>query len=184
MGDIPECSKLTEGTQSFEFRGHDYFYKIVDPDDIDVYIYEKLKGSTIIPDLLSVDECYYNNKKSLLIKTERYDGTFYDYVNKEDPPEDELINSIREIIFKSLLLNCMYKIRHGDFHQQNIVFKRTPVGVKWAFIDFELATQYDENLNIIKGKGYEYDDGKNPSFYKYNASFDLFNFVIDLMMKK
>ena len=158
-----------------------YFYKIVDPNSNDHYYSQKLNNTGLTPYLIETKECVFNGQSSVLLKMEKYDGTLSDYL-KTNPSENDIIKSLKEIVNKSLKLNKEYKIRHGDFHYGNIVYKIEPDGIKWAFIDFELATEYDKYNRIIR-----WSTPNNPQteqLYQYNPLYDLLLLEHDLVGPK
>ena len=109
-----------------------YVYKIVDENSNEYYYNQKLNGSGLIPPLIDTEKCLHNGKNSIMLKMAKYDYTLSDYLDK-NPDENSLKQTLADIVKKSLELNQKYKIRQGDFHTQNIVYKHSDA--HWAIID-------------------------------------------------
>lgn len=155
-----------------------HVYKVVKLDSVEFLCYERLAGTDLIPKIEFFKECINEGQKSLLIKMEKYDGDLGNYV-RTNPTTTELTKSLQEIIEKSLRLNFEYNIRHQDFHEGNIVYKKTPSGIKWAFIDFELSIVYDEHKHVVK-TGF---DKRDSRLEQYNPYYDLINLEYNLLTK-
>ena len=161
-----ELNKLNQ-VSGFVFVGDDVVYRLEsEPNEFNLI--RKLNNTGLIPEVYEIKQCMYEGKPVNMMKMEKYDGTLEDYI-KSNPNQDELIDSIKEIIQKSLLLNMKYKIRHGDFHSHNIVYKRSNNKVEWAFIDFEMSIEYDENNRLI----YKSEKESEDNFDRYNPYFDI-----------
>ena len=156
-----------------------YFYKVVDLDSVEFLCLHQLHGTGLTPKVFLYKECIHEGLPSILIKMEKYDGDLSDYIDT-NPTLEELTQSLQEIIDKSLQLNLIHKIRHGDFHMGNIVYKKMPQGsLKWAFIDFELSAIYDHNDQLLKVTAK--DSAEIRHHYQYNPLYDLINLESNLM---
>ena len=151
---------------------YNFVYKIQEFDSNEDYFMKKLMGTNLIPKIYEIKDCEtetnYGKRKTKLIKMEKYDDTLYNYLDTETD-RNKIVLSLKQIIEKLLILNFNYRIRHGDFHGENIVFKRVNSNVEWAFIDFEFSVEYDQRNEII-AKNYKIS---NESILEYDPYYDL-----------
>ena len=124
-----------------------HVYKVLTSDSTELACNIKLNHTGLIPKILRQQECHYEGDPMMMITMEHYDGT---YSKQPHISKAMFLETMSEIIRKSILLNNVYKICHGDFHQENIMYKQTSSGIKWAFIDFERSIMYDHNNRPIK----------------------------------
>jgi len=147
-----------------------YIMKLADENSIEPLIYEQIDDSDLSPKMVGINKCQIYNlfDNSLKYYTafviEKYEG---DLSSLLEIVTDELLvrGIIIKIINKSLDLNINHRIRHGDFHPGNIVYR----GDDLRFIDFELSTIYDESYQPIKS-GVSIID---LNYYAYNVYHDL-----------
>ena len=93
-----------------------FFYKVVPNDNVEVESYQKLKNTQLIPAIVQIKKCQYQQEPRLLIQMERYQGDFGDFIDKWGQSREEISNALNQVVTKSLELNTKYLIRHDDFH--------------------------------------------------------------------
>lgn len=149
-----------------------YVMKLAEENSIEPLIYKQLENSNLSPRLINMNKCLvydlFDSSSSYftVFITEKYDADLSSLLEKvTDKSKVEAI--ILDIIHKSLELNINHRIRHGDFHPGNIVYR----GSQLRFIDFELSTIYDSSYQPIQ-TGVQITD---PTFnyYRFNKYYDL-----------
>lgn len=170
---FPSWVKIDE-TKNHIGEDENFFYKIILKGTVndEIYFLNLLKNKDIIPNIISIDDCLSDGELASVVIMEKYDGTLDDYLNSTSDIT-KIMSSLQRIIQKSLKLNFIYKVRHGDFHGYNIVYKKLSNSeIKWSFIDFGLSMHYDEqNKNIKNNNESEFSSKSNYS--KYLPYYDL-----------
>lgn len=165
---------IEEEAREYVYITKDYIYKILSPTEQKFTL--DLQGTGLTPKVAEVIDCTYNGVKSTMFKIERYDGTFTDWLQQNKGDTAAIGKALRQIIDKSLLLNKKYKIRHDDFHGENIVYReRKNKDTEFAFIDFELSTKYDDRGNVIMSG---LPKNKIANHLTFDPYFDLAHFQI------
>lgn len=91
-------------------------------------IYELLRGTGIVPDFVSVEDCIY----SIL-----YPTTLADYVEGANPPSSEQLTLIHNKIDQLVYKLHSAGVLHGDLHGHNVVLNPDTLDVR--LIDLEHA---------------------------------------------
>lgn len=133
----------------------DFVAKIIlnSNDDREYKIYQILKNDDITPRFIDYKYCELNDKGVYILVTEKYNNTLLNLLN-HDLSEGQVRNIFMDILEKSIKLNFVYQIRHGDFHAENILYKIDSDGIKLGFIDFEFSTVYNNNIPILGQEEY------------------------------
>lgn len=148
----------------------EYILKLADENSIEPLIYKKIADSDLSPKMIGMNKCQIYNLFDSSLKyyttfvIEKYEGDLSSLLEIVTD-EFRVRGIIQGVISKSLDLNVNHRIRHGDFHPGNIVYR----GDNLRFIDFELSTIYDSSYQPIRS-GVSITD---LNYYAYNIYYDL-----------
>lgn len=153
---IQNTEKGLEKISYNTYQEGDFIYKIYQEEDNELYFVNLLKYTDLIPEVFKVEPCSVEGKPMVLVKEEKYEGTLSDFIKGADL--QQLNAAFTRIVQKALTLSYNFLIKHGDLHPGNIVYKTKEDGsLEWRFIDFEDATQWNEQGEIIRGKNSEWN---------------------------
>lgn len=155
-----ECDKkIKKSDYNKLYKDKDNYFKLCGKE---CYFYDLLKSSGLTPKIIEKFPC----GNDYLIHIETYDNTLDDYLETNNKMDAK--KALEEIARLSLILNIYYGIRHGDFHTNNILYKKyEKVHIDWGLIDFENSRHTDINTNKILMDNFSY---KRTN---YNPYFDL-----------
>lgn len=118
----------------------DAYFKVTNKAGRDVLI--KLKNCGVTPKILDIRECSTWNKfkkrfdTDYIIKTEQFDGNLADWM-ETNPQLSDVQKEFYKIARLHYKLSAKCGLTHGDHNPDNIVYKKTPYGMRWALVDFE-----------------------------------------------
>lgn len=140
----------------------------------EIYFMTIASEADISPKIYKYVTCNINNQEHVIILMEKYgDGTFADLMNKiknMNKQNTNTISLIRDIQVKmNELFDNLYKlkIKHGDIHASNILYKFTSkTSVELKLIDFGYSRHFNNNEQIYRENRIISTLSGNTSFYK------------------